>query len=382
MKPNSPLPAAAALAVLLGACSPGPAPSPGSRPARPASRLVFQETRRDLGTVDWPGSAETTFRFHNLSDREVGVLDVGASCGCTVPTLRVIEPGGHARTARESAGGPATTPRIVVKPGETGELVVRFETAGTTAGVRRQLATIDVRTDEKDVVQPRVFVEAAIERAYELVPPVLVFEPMGSKQSASLEAKVLVYDPRLVPPFDSQVVSAPSGVEAVVEETIEGGRAVLRVSVLAGPGLPYPLGVSGDVVVESTLAGARRRIPIRVSVPVVPDVHWKPAELDFQVLEPDQAARSAPVVLTLLDPGRRFDLGAPRIEGQAADRLELRTETLQEGRQLRLVLEAPRGLPDAPPTGIHGLVRIATGLGDFPEIRIPYRAFTRSLARR
>jgi hypothetical protein len=349
---------------------------PASR-AKRASAIVFSEIGRDLGTVVWPGGADAIYPFSNTGTRPVAIVDVLASCGCSSWKLRILKDG---KVVRDGYGrGEVAGPLLVVEPGEKGELSVRFETATLQGNAKDHMSRISLATDER--VDPiDLFLKAQIERIYDVVPPELGFDPMGAKQTQTKEVRILVFGKGIEPPFDAKVVGTPPGVTAQVLETTDGVRPVIWVGVTAGPNL-NKAGVVGQVLVEAMLGAGNTKekkvIKIQVYVPVASDVYMKPSELDFQAVEAGKAARSKPVTLELLDPGRDYKLGIPRIEGESADRLKLEVETVTEGHKYTLTLVAPEGLPEAGARGIHGLVRIETGLSDFPEVRIPYRAYTR-----
>jgi hypothetical protein len=257
---------------------------------------------------------------------------------------------------------------------------VKFETLTLQGNVKDHMSRISIATDEgADPID--LFLKAEIERIYDVTPSVFSFEPMGAKQVQRVEVKVLLFSHEGEPPYDPEIVSSPDGVKADVAETTDGVRPVLLVGATAGPGLPRA-GVQGEVILRFRFGkGAEKvvkTIKIPVFVPVMADVHVKPSVLDFQAVAPDAPARSVPVVLELLDPDRVYTLGAPTIEGSTATRLKLDVEAVKPGRQYKLTLVAENGLPAADTSGHHGLVRIPTGLDDFPEVRLPYRAYTRA----
>lgn len=374
-----------ALLLALSACSPAgapasPAPSaPATKPSgKRASALVFDEIGKDLGAVVWPGGSDTRYTFRNTGEKPVAITDVLPSCGCTNPRLRIVKDGkvvreGHLRG--ESAG-----PMLRVAPGESGELEVRFETATLQGNVRDHVSRIAIATDER--VDPiDLFLKAQIERLFDIVPSVAAFDPMGAKQTQTKEVKILVFSPSVEPPFDAKILATPNGLRADVLETTDGVRPVIWLGLTAGPGLPKD-GLQGQVMLEARFgkgnAKETRPIKIPVVVPVVADVYLRPSMLDFQMVEESKPARSVPVVLDLLDPDRAYRLGEPRIEGEQAERLRVEIEPITEGHKYRITLAAPNGLPAATATGHHGLVRIPTGLSDFPEVRLPYRAYTRA----
>ncbi len=369
---------ALAAAALLGlaAC---PVDSPATdATGRLPSKLVFEPLAQEMGRITWPGVGEVVFRFRNTGAKPISVLDLMASCSCSFSRLRIVQDGATVREGR--LPGESIGPLLVVQPGERGELDFRLETRTLGGEVKEKVNYVTIVTDEQGTEHPRVFARAQIDRAFEIQPAQVVFPTMGRKESRSEEAKILVYDFRVQPPYDARLVSAPPGVTAVIAESIEKTRGVIAVQVVAGPGLVGDQ-VSGDVVLEANLNG-RKEIRIPVVVPIGPDVIWKPSLFDFQVVTPETPARSAPLVVRLLDPARSLALGNATIEGEAKERLRVERQEPVDGSEVVLVLVADRGLPEATASGIHGLVRIATGLEDFPELRIPYRAYTRTLPKR
>lgn len=353
------------------------APAAASRPGKATSRLQFDSIGKDVGTIDWPGGTTATFTFRNPTSKRIGILGTSASCGCSSVKARIVKDGQRVRDERER--GETTGPILDVEPGETGELVVRFETRGFTGDVREKRSIITVQTDEPDTTSPVVFLNAKIRRAYEVTPSHAVFEPMGVKQRQTKHVDVLVLDPTLAPPFGAKTVSAPGGVSVEFHEHVRAQRGVIEVRLTAGPGLPKQ-GLTGEVVIEANVPDPSR-LAIPFTIPVVPDVFTAPRLFDFQLVEPDRRAESMPVTLSLLDPDRKLALGAPRIDGESSDRLTLKVTPVEEGTKYQLVLVAESGFPAAPPhKGIHGLVQVPTGLADFPELRLEYRAYTRAAA--
>lgn len=71
---------------------------------QPATKIEFQETTHDFGTVKKGDKTEHTFIFTNTSNEPVKLTRVKASCGCTTPKWTSAE----------------------VKPNETGEIQVKY----------------------------------------------------------------------------------------------------------------------------------------------------------------------------------------------------------------------------------------------------------------
>lgn len=70
--------------------------------------MKFDEQEFDFGTVEEGDVVEHTFKFTNTGEAPLIISNATASCGCTVPTYT------------EGA----------IKPGENGELLVKFNTTG------------------------------------------------------------------------------------------------------------------------------------------------------------------------------------------------------------------------------------------------------------
>lgn len=71
--------------------------------------MSFEKAEHDFGTIEQNTPQETIFKFTNTGDGPLIITDAKSSCGCTVPTY------------------PKNTP---VAPGESGEMVVKFNGSG------------------------------------------------------------------------------------------------------------------------------------------------------------------------------------------------------------------------------------------------------------
>ncbi len=73
-----------------------------------APEITFDKTEYDFGTVDEGFKVETSFSVTNSGKSDLVITNAKASCGCTVPTW----------------------PKDPIKPGETKEVQVKFDTSG------------------------------------------------------------------------------------------------------------------------------------------------------------------------------------------------------------------------------------------------------------
>lgn len=70
--------------------------------------ITFDKVNYDFGTVDEGFKVETSFKVTNSGKSDLIITNAKASCGCTVPTW----------------------PKEAIKPGETSEVKVKFDTSG------------------------------------------------------------------------------------------------------------------------------------------------------------------------------------------------------------------------------------------------------------
>lgn len=143
------IPAAVAftLAALVGACAEGPARSdePGVPEARATAGdagiirfpvaadgrldtagsavLRFRESERDFGTVAEGELVRHRFPFRNAGEQPLVITHARSTCGCTVPDY----------------------PRTPIAPGDTGSVLVVFDTEGK-AGPQRKPITLTANT--------------------------------------------------------------------------------------------------------------------------------------------------------------------------------------------------------------------------------------------
>ncbi len=86
--------------------------------------MTFKETTYHYGTIDEGEKVEHTFYFVNTGNKDLNIIDVKSSCGCTHPTY----------------------PFIPIKPGEKGEIGVIFNSNGKWG---HQKPTITLTTNAK-----------------------------------------------------------------------------------------------------------------------------------------------------------------------------------------------------------------------------------------
>ena len=86
--------------------------------------IEFDKNNHDFGEILEGDIAETEFVFTNVGESDLIISDASGSCGCTVPDY------------------PKNTP---IKPGESGKIVVKFD-SNNRPGLQRKAVTLITNT--------------------------------------------------------------------------------------------------------------------------------------------------------------------------------------------------------------------------------------------
>lgn len=98
--------------------------------------MEFEEKEHDFGTVEEGDVVEHTFTFKNTGEAPLIVSNAKASCGCTVPTWT----------------------KDPVAPGETGEMLVKFNTRGKPNQQMKQVRITANTESGKETIRIKAFV--------------------------------------------------------------------------------------------------------------------------------------------------------------------------------------------------------------------------------
>ncbi|KAA3624743.1 MAG: DUF1573 domain-containing protein [Flavobacterium sp.] len=99
--------------------------------------MSFSESEFDFGTIDQGTNVEHTFTFTNTGNAPLVIVDAKSSCGCTVPQFT----------------------KAPVAPGETGEMLVKFN--GSGKGQVSKTVTVTANTQSgKETLKIKAFVNA------------------------------------------------------------------------------------------------------------------------------------------------------------------------------------------------------------------------------
>ncbi len=98
--------------------------------------MSFEKSEHDFGTIVQGTHQETIFKFTNTGDAPLIITDARSSCGCTVPQY------------------PKNTP---IAPGDTGELLVKFNGSGKNQVTKT--VTVTANTEKgSEILRIKAFV--------------------------------------------------------------------------------------------------------------------------------------------------------------------------------------------------------------------------------
>lgn len=99
--------------------------------------MTFEKSEHDFGTIQRGEAQETTFTFTNTGNAPLIITDAKSSCGCTVPN----------------------PPKEPIAPGETGELLVKFNGSGQNQVTKTITVTANTAKGS-ELLRIKAFVQA------------------------------------------------------------------------------------------------------------------------------------------------------------------------------------------------------------------------------
>lgn len=97
--------------------------------------MTFEKMEHDFGTIEQNAAQETAFKFTNTGNAPLIITDAKSSCGCTVPN----------------------PPKEPIAPGESSELMVKFNGAGQNQVTKA--ITVTANTEKgSEVIRIKAFV--------------------------------------------------------------------------------------------------------------------------------------------------------------------------------------------------------------------------------
>ena len=218
---------------------------------------MFPERKHDFGTV--ARGADTVYRFpvKNIYKQDVELVNVRSSCGCTTPKIE-----GN-----------------VLKTGETGYIVARFNTASTFTGMHGATLTVEVKWNDKGILrrgETQLRIDGNIRGDVVFKPGAVRFENVD--QGGGAEQRVTVsYAGR-----DSWKITDVRGASDDIEvELTEKQRYSGRVAydLLVRVKDSAKAGYLNEQLVLVTNDKSNPRIPIQVAGRIVPQISASPEPL-------------------------------------------------------------------------------------------------------
>lgn len=97
--------------------------------------MTFEKMEHDFGTIEQNAAQEAAFKFTNTGNAPLIITDAKSSCGCTVPN----------------------PPKEAIAPGESSELMVKFNGAGQNQVTKT--ITVTANTEKgSEIIRIKAFV--------------------------------------------------------------------------------------------------------------------------------------------------------------------------------------------------------------------------------
>ena len=110
---------------------------PVSTPKIQGAEITFEKEVHDYGTIEYDSNGDCFFHFTNTGSAPLTISNAVGSCGCTVPEY----------------------PRDPIAPGQTGELLVKFNGTGKNQVTKQVTITANTAAG-KEILRIKAFVES------------------------------------------------------------------------------------------------------------------------------------------------------------------------------------------------------------------------------
>jgi hypothetical protein len=372
-----------------------PTPTPPLAPPAAAAptlagglgEVKFESITAELGQVGEGSIAQHLFRFENVGKGDLVIKDVRASCGCTVPevrlfdaadpekvTARITVPGKapvQASGGKDAADLPAPTegkPNDLVRlpPGGKAGILAQINTQGLVAGAKN--ATIWMTSDDARQAQVTLTMQCKIVKIVDVAPPTLNFAALPRIESKSLEATIT--------PSEAQdlVVNVPGTLPDALKVELSPmpdaeTKGAWKLRVTLGPNAP--IGFFTHTLVLPTNHPAKNEIRIPVVAQVQPNVLFEPERLYFGGVKKGSPAEAA-VEIKSLDATAAFEVQQPEVRTKHDGVFTATVETIEAGKRykVRLVVDGNVTTPY-----FSGSVVVKTTHPDLPEKEVVFYGY-------
>ncbi|MFN3189206.1 MAG: DUF1573 domain-containing protein [Aureliella sp.] len=299
-----------------------------SVPSNWLSKAIAPEERtHDFGTVARAAKTEHRFVITNTSGRDMHLRSVRASCGCTTPIIETQD---------------------VIKPGEQGTILARFNT-GTFTG--RKKATLTVTIDQPYLTELQLNVGGYIRSDVVVNPGSVMFGDVSEGEAKEIEVTV-DYAGR----NDWRIEGVDSNSKFITtsfEEKSRGGGRVAY-TVRAEISADAPRGLLRDQLVLRTNDRRLTTVPVELTAEVRSPIQLSPKEFALGTVK-KQESISQRLVIKGKKPFKILEITSPHAE--------IRFDPIEEPKPAHLVnieLE-PTSIGE-----IAGKILVRTDLSDEP----------------
>ena len=318
-------------------------------------RVSLVDPLKDFGTVPKGEKLDWSFSIKNTGTTDLEILSVKPACGCTVANFDKV-----------------------IKPGETGKVTARVDTA-TFAGPISKSVTVE--TNDPSVPQAQLTISAIVKPFVEAFPA--GFVRFNMLQGDAEKKSVLIYSEEEEPFEILQVASPQEWISAEVRKA-EGadvqklGRAgqnqyILDITV-GGP--DSRIGPIAEKIHLKTNSKHQPEYQISVSGLIRPAFRIEPKEVNFGEVAPSDAAATRTFKLrsNSLDAPEKFIVS--NVESGVPGVTAALKPTATKG-EYEVTLQVTK---DAPAGALEGSVMVHTSAQGSPVVKVPVKGTVKSVA--
>lgn len=306
--------------------------------------LKFDDTTYNFGEVIRGEILSWQVNFENISKQDVRIQGVYSGCGCAAIEL-----------SRDQ----------VYRPGDTGSILVKFDTSNFVGSVSKQVVVI---TSEKQRAQTTLKVNAKIKEEFVLSPVLLDFGVLDGEKVASkefsyegangfkFELKDIEYNKDL---FD--IYYTPGQEKGTVKLSLKAGG---------------PTGFIKETLYVHTNSDALPRVKVPVRAEVIAKITSRPSYLEFGAIAEGRKSKNK----LNLTAKTNFSILSSRVELHVNNRFvkdasEMVTVSFSakpsSDKDVEIVILNPNGLTGS----VHGSIYLESSLDSANQIKADFYAF-------
>lgn len=342
------------------------APVPSGE-AAPQASIYSPAPEHDFGEILQGEKRQHTFQVGNRGEEDVIIRSVNPTCGCTVaevktPAGEVIDPKKH----------PPNTDMLTLKPGETCEVSVEFNSRGQpTHQLEKHIMVISSDNREPAL---RLTMKMNITSGIQLEPNPLQFGEVvrGENKTERVYAKLQTLKDLEITGFEDkpdyfdvkwEKAKAPDGADAIAIDVTLLGNA--------------PIGYVAPALVAKTNDERLKQIQIQLYAHVKSEVVFDTGNkinkerMDFEVI-PFGESRTRTLEIRNGNPSIEYKVEDVVIESMHKDLLKLELETIEEGKYYKVNLTTDPAL-DA--RFFRGKLIVKSNYPEMPEKEIHFHGW-------